>query len=304
MRPGRSDSALWPCGTRPGATLSFRASAEARSRTGCSRRKAGCTGPALTRHRYAAGGRKTPLRASGLRRGRSPRSPSSTWTSRASANGIESLIAFLAGAPITELTGYPVAQTPSGGYHIWLRTPPWAAVPERPGILPGVDAKGDGGYVLAAPSARLVVPMGLDGERVEPVPVPYAWTSGCPCSVPPAPGWMGGWLATAPVNQQQASGADAPPDVEEMMRTGVPVGERNHTVYRAACSLYRRYGTGPEVSGTVIELIRRIWEASDRTDFGWREVLVCTESARKFIRGQQQQERMALASWIAGHGQA
>ena len=219
-------------------------------------------------------------------------------------NGVASLSAFLTGAPITELTGYPYASTPSGGSHIWMRTPPWAAVPERPGILPGVDVKGDGGYVIAAPSARFVMPLGTDGERVEPVPVPYEWDRGCPCSAPMAPDWLPGWLYSAPAGQQQSGGTDPPPSVEELLKTGIPVGERNHTLYRVACSLYRKYGTGQDNSVVVLELIRLIWEAGDRTDFGWREVLVTTESARKFISRQRQLERMAFASWLDSHGQA
>ena len=215
---------------------------------------------------------------------------------KGSANGLDSLAAFLEGTPVTTLAGYPVTETPSGGVHLWLRTPPWAAVPERPGILGGVDAKGDGGYVLAAPSARLMMPLGADGERVEPMLIPYQWSRGCPCSVPPAPDWVGGWLASAPVNQQQAGGA-ALPDIAELMQTGAPVGERNHTLYKLACSLYRRCGTGQKGSAVVIEQVRAVWEAGDTRDFGWREVLVCVESARKFIARTQEAERMALMSW-------
>jgi putative DNA primase/helicase len=41
----------------------------------------------------------------------------------------------------------PMVTTPSGGAHLYLRVPEGARVPDRPGILPGVDVKGDGGYV-------------------------------------------------------------------------------------------------------------------------------------------------------------
>jgi hypothetical protein len=129
----------------------------------------------------------------------------------------------------------------------------------------------------------------------------YEWDRGCPCSVPLAPGWLPAWLASAP-QQQQAGTANPPPDVSELRKTGVPVGERNHTVYRVACSLYRRYGTEPDVASIVVGIIREIWESSDQRDFGWREVLVCVESARKFINRQRQQEHMAFASWL-GSGQ-
>jgi hypothetical protein len=223
---------------------------------------------------------------------------------KGTANGMDSLVEFLHGSPISTMAGHPVARTPSGGVHLWMRLPPGLAVPERPGILPGVDLKGDGGYVLAAPSARLIMPDGRDGERVEPVPVPYAWEHGCPCmaGAPWAPAWLPAWAMSAPQQQQQGSTANPPPDVGELRKTGVPVGERNHTVYRVACSLYRRYGTEPDVASIVVGIIREIWEASDQRDFTWREVLVCVESARKFISRQRQQEHMAFASW-RGSGQ-
>ena len=210
-------------------------------------------------------------------------------------NGIGSLTQFLSGTPITTLTGYPVVRTPSGGVHLWLRMS--LPVPERPGILPGVDVKGDGGLVVAPPSARLLLPDGRDGERVEPVPVPYEWTFGCPCSVPLAPAWFGQWLATAISPPPWAGIRPDQPDIAELKKTGILVGERNKTLYRIVCGLYRRYGTSAGASELVLEDVKLIWEAGDRTDFGWREVLVVVESARKFIQRQEQLERSAFMAW-------
>jgi hypothetical protein len=219
-------------------------------------------------------------------------------------DGATSFTAAFGGMPHLLLAAWPQAYTPSGGGHIWMRTRPGAAVPERPGILRGVDVKGDGGYVLAAPSARLKLPLGLDGERVEPVPVPYQWWSGCPCSVPLAPDWLYGWLASAPVRDYDSHAAGEPvPDVADLMKTGVPVGERNHRLYKLACSLYRKCGTDMDAAIVVYEQIRRVWEAGDTADFGERELRVCVESARKFIARCEQQERMAYASWVS-RGQA
>jgi Bifunctional DNA primase/polymerase, N-terminal len=212
-------------------------------------------------------------------------------------NGLESLSRFLSGFSSGDaLASCPAARTPSGGWHLWLRLPWGWRSPERPGILPGVDVKGDGGYVLAAPSARLVMPLGADGERVEPVPVPYVWDAGCPCTAALAPPWLNAWLASAP-QQQQARAGDPPPELDELRRTGIPAGERNHTIYRLACSLFRKYGTTPKGAAVVLGELGEVWQASDRRDFGWREVLVCAESARKFIERTQQQERMALTAW-------
>lgn len=217
-------------------------------------------------------------------------------------NGIEAFAAFSAdGHPLPG--GYPEAHTPSGGRHIWMRIPPWARMPERPGILPGVDVKGTGGYVLAAPSARMIMPNDWDGHRVEPVPVPYAWQSGCPCSVPDAPGWLPGWVYNAPEGPGNITGrTEIPPAVLKLKETGVAVGERNRTLYRVACSLYRIYGTD---SVTPLDVVRSIWMKSDYNDMPWREVMTCAESARKFISRMQREEDEAFAAaqpWLRMQG--
>jgi hypothetical protein len=48
-----------------------------------------------------------------------------------------------------ELPAGPVTATPSGGFHLGLRWPWDAPCPGRLDILPGVDIKGCGGYVVA-----------------------------------------------------------------------------------------------------------------------------------------------------------
>jgi hypothetical protein len=213
-------------------------------------------------------------------------------------NGLESLSRFLASFSSGDaLASAPAARTPSGGWHLWLRLPQGVHSPERPSILPGVDVKGDGGYVLATPSAKLVLPMGTDGEHVAPVPVPYAWDAGCPCSAAAAPYWLNGWLASVLPRQQHQQSGVADLDIDVLKKTGVPVGERNHTLYKVACKLFRKYGTTPLGASVVLSEITAIWQASDQRDFGWREVLVCVESARKFIERAQEADHRALASW-------
>lgn len=53
-----------------------------------------------------------------------------------------------------ELPQTVTARTGGGGYHLYFQHPDLAAVPTRPGWRPGVDVKSDGGYVVAAPSAK------------------------------------------------------------------------------------------------------------------------------------------------------
>jgi hypothetical protein len=194
----------------------------------------------------------------------------------------------------------PGVLTPSGGMHIWLRTPAGLIVPERPSILPGVDVKGDGGLVVAPPSRSLTTGMQPPGEAApEPVAVPYLWARGCPCSVPEAPEWVFDWLAWAgpadPAREQASAGMGSGPlDLGTLASAGVPRGERNATVYRLACSRMRHWRGDV---AAVTEDIRSVWDASDKTDFGWREVLVIIESARKFHEATVLRERELANRW-------
>lgn len=189
-------------------------------------------------------------------------------------------------------------RTPSGGSHLWFRTPKGVPVAERPGILPGVDIKGNGGLVVAPPSMQLTSPMIRPGERGgEQVPVPYE-ARGCPlCQVPLAPPWLLEWAATAAATgTSNPDGGDSLviADVETLKRTGIARGQRNSTFYRLACQLYRRHGTGTQGASLVAGQVQLVWSASDRTDMPWREVLVTIESARRFIEHAEQQDQLLM----------
>ena len=217
-------------------------------------------------------------------------------------DGPGNFAAFLAGNRLS-LPPCPVTRTPSGGYHYWLGWPAaWGPCPERQAILPGVDIKGDSGYVLAPPSHLMIMPDGRDGNRVHEIPIPYQWQSGCACSVPWAPPWFAQWISTAPAAGRPpgspGSGGDGV-DAEKIMANGAETGKRNTTYYRLACSRYRRHGTGLEGAAAVLDEVRTAWEAGDRTGMPWTEVAGSIASARRFIEGQEQAERVLLAQWRA-----
>jgi Bifunctional DNA primase/polymerase, N-terminal len=194
----------------------------------------------------------------------------------------------------------PWVRTPTGGVHIWLRTPPGVRVPERPGILEGVDVKGDGGYVVVPPSMLLIHPDSRPGKGGgKPAPIPYQWADdSCLCQAPLAPGWLIPWLESAPATgtphgsgngSGNGSGGD-PLDLASLARTGVPRGQRNHTLYRLACSRYRVHGTSPGGVAAVLAELETVLAASDRAGFTGRELRVLAESARRFIEGQERYE--------------
>lgn len=203
-----------------------------------------------------------------------------------------------------ELSPAPVVSTPSGGQHGWLRVPS-GAVPERPGILPGVDVKGDGGLVVVPPSMRLTTSLARPGEPGgDQVPVPYEWLAGsCMCRVADAPPWFLPWLASAPPAGVEASTLlpednGGALDYRDLSRTGITAGHRNVTLYKLACQRYRVHGTTGSGPSQVADEIRVVWEAGDRSGMSWREVLVCLESARRFIEKQQRNETMMRTQWM------
>lgn len=194
--------------------------------------------------------------------------------------------------------------TPSGGLHIWLRLPPGVTVPTRTSILPGVDIKGDGGYVAAAPTHIWV-----DSSEGARVLLPYRM-NGCPCALPEAPPWLIEWIITTPGSGHgsgSGEGTGEPVDVGELAQNGLPDGARNDTLLRVACSLFRRFGTGPDGSSSVRSALQPVLDRTERAGFGEREISITIESARRFIAGQEQRELAAYQDVCASlrrHGYA
>src|SRR5215469_12392534 len=205
--------------------------------------------------------------------------------------------------------GAPVAVTPSDGRHIWLRLPQVQApdgsmwpypsiIPTRKGILPGVDIKAEGGYVVAAPTQIWVHP--LEGGRVL---LPYRWAHGCPCSVPEAPPWLLQWAMTAPGGYGGGSGGDGNydplPELEELKISGLAPGSRNVTLHRLACSLFRRYGTTPSGVQAAREEIEQVLAATSREGgFGRGEIERALTSALRFVQGCERTEEEGFRDYV------
>lgn len=222
------------------------------------------------------------------------------------ADGVAQLAGFMEANGLSMPLPVVGAVTPSGGWHQWLRVPDGAVVPERPGILPGVDVKGDGGYVVACPSMLAVVPHDRSGGGTGEVHVPYEWKTGCPHEAPGAPAWLGYWAQSA-ASVSRADSRDHPGDRDEGdvpdESAGLEVGSRNRSMYRLACSLYRKLGTDPQASSAVLERLRAVWDRTDHHDFGWSEVLTCAESARRFIersRAWEDARNQKFLEWLYG----
>lgn len=120
----------------------------------------------------------------------------------------------------------PTART-GKGYHRYFRHP-GRPVPNAVRILPGLDVRGDGGYVMAPPSVH------PSGRR-------YEWVDGLsPWDVPPAPlpEWLLALLADRAPRADTKHGH--PPEWRRLVAFGVEEGARNNTIARLAGHLLRR----------------------------------------------------------------
>lgn len=154
-----------------------------------------------------------------------------------------------------ELPVTPTVETGSGGRHYYFAHP-GGQVPNKVRVAPGLDVRGDGGYVVAPPSRHR-------SGRV------YRWVDGRrPDQVPPAqmPGWLldmihgaggGAGTRTAAAGGQAREGGGrggAATPVEHWVRLiteGVPEGQRNDTAARLTGYLLR-HGLPPAVVAALM----------------------------------------------------
>lgn len=123
------------------------------------------------------------------------------------------------------------AITGGGGRHIYFAHPGGTA-PNRVAIVPGVDLRGDGGCVVAPPSIH------PSGNR-------YQWAKGCgPGQVKLAP--LPHWLHRI-VRRKGAHTGHALNYWRELLRQGIPEGERNETIASITGHLLR-HGVDPDVA--------------------------------------------------------
>jgi hypothetical protein len=156
-----------------------------------------------------------------------------------------------------ELPQTLAVRTGSGGLHLYYAAPDFAlgnAAGRLPRVsleLPGVDLRGDGGYVVAPPSIH------VSGSR-------YAWIAN-EAEPAPAPGWLAP-IQNAPANEPLAIEVGTPGsttaygraalegELEELGRA--PVGTRNHTLNRCAFRLGGLIAGGELSEAEVVAALR------------------------------------------------
>lgn len=101
------------------------------------------------------------------------------------ADGADGVAEFekRAAAQSYEYTG-PIVTTPNGGQHLYFRQPSFGEIRNRAGVLPGVDVRGVGGYVVAPGAQR---PDGTGWHETGSVSISQALFKN---SLPDFPDWL------------------------------------------------------------------------------------------------------------------
>lgn len=137
------------------------------------------------------------------------------------------------GHPLT-----PMAET-GGGVHLYFKHP-GGHRPNAIRFLPGIDLKGDGGYVVAPPS-------------VHPSGVQYQWVDGLtPWDVDfaPLPDWV--------LNELYVRGKSRDADKADQLAEPITSGGRNETLTQVAGALRAR-GLPRDVIYTVLASVNEEW---------------------------------------------
>jgi len=143
-----------------------------------------------------------------------------------------------------ELPATLEATTRNGGRHLCFQHPEGVRIGCRTGVAPGIDTRGEGGYIAVEPSA---VPGDLPGA-----PGRYSWVDWEPDSgeipeIAEAPGWL--------VDLVRSTASQTPrPEAGNDRQGGITEGGRNDHLSRRAYAL-RKAGAAPD---EILTSIRRI----------------------------------------------
>jgi len=153
-----------------------------------------------------------------------------------------------------------IVKTGRGGYHLYYRYPEDVDhISNRVGLLPGVDVRADGGYVVAPPSAH-------SSGRL------YEWIRrGEPGKLPPY--LMGLLTSHTPVERD---GEESSSKWLSDLLAGVGEGQRND-----ACARLCGYLFGKSMPKDVILAIIRQWNEKNRPPLPDHEVAATVESVYK-----------------------
>lgn len=213
--------------------------------------------------------------------------PSGVWVldiDMHGADGASSLRAWLDLNGVTIPATYVVASG-GGGWHYYFDVQ-HAKVPTRGAVLPGVDVRSDGGYVVLPGSNHV---SGNTYEVVRDVRVVHA------------PQRLTDYLKSAGRASIPSGGGGQTisTDLGKYLTNGFTPGNRDNECYRLACSLWRKHWDEPAL---VEAAIADCWRATSQEEspFPWSQAARKIAEARKFI----ERDIEAEAAFLRQHGGA
>jgi hypothetical protein len=169
--------------------------------------------------------------------------------------------------------------TGRGGWHLYFKVEPGVLVPNRVGLWPGIDGRGDGGYVVAPGSRH------PNGDLYEWINRPSGGIAGMPAWLLKA--ILAGKASEAPAGRKELSTGrtgDLTAIVEDLaLRFPVDgIGQRNDRMNRAIASLLGR-GFEPNLILEAIDAWHERFRGIYRSDRATtrREAMACLESKRR-----------------------
>jgi hypothetical protein len=127
------------------------------------------------------------------------------------------------------------------GRHVWFRHPGHSVKNSAGKIAPGIDSRGDNGYVLVPPSLH------PSGRR-------YCWSVDCAGTIAPAPGWL---LAEV-TERKNGNGALPSSEWRELVQAIVAEGSRDCTITKLVGHLLRR-----RIDAVVVLALMQSWNATN-----------------------------------------
>jgi hypothetical protein len=126
--------------------------------------------------------------------------------------------------------------TPRPGRHVYFKMPDAPVRNSAGKVAPGIDVRGDGGYVLSPPS-------------IGPAGRPYCWSVDCAGAIAQAPDWLLEKIA----ERTNGNGKATPPaEWRELVANGVDEGARDCTVAKL-CGHLLRHRVDPIVALEILQ---------------------------------------------------
>lgn len=174
----------------------------------------------------------------------------------------------------------PTVQTGGGGTHFYFAAPP-EPITNRANIRPGIDLRGENGYVVAPPSNH------VSGGT-------YQWIGDIPDVLPTVPEWVLALLqrpVTEMTRPNVSAAATASQDVQlELLRRGkdyvtraapVSAGGRNDAAFRLAGHLAAIEEDGARLPESAILSFARLWNLSNSPPLDDAELKHAVQSGLK-----------------------